>query len=342
MGLSLEELKKQNVDEEEIDDQDLDQEDDDDLESEIKPDDSDTDDDDDLDDDSGESGDEDDEVDSILSLIDEDEDETSDVPVSTHIRMKRKLKDRNKQQTDEIERLKAEVSALKKGPSGLHTDMPVRPQLADFEDDINEYEKAIVQYDQDIVRYNYTLAKEEDEIRNASEQVKKNRERAVDSHYDRVNTFVKDSKDRISAETYETAEQNVRDSINDRLPGENSGDVVTDHLIEVMGEGSEKVIFLLGKKPQALNKLIDLMETDPTGLQAAVFVGQQKERLTKTPRRISRAKKPAKNAKGDSSETPKTNALKKAYDAAHKNRNLQEAFDIKREAKRLKIDTSSW
>ncbi len=359
MTLSLEALKKQNAEEEEAAVKaaaELDKKnDDDDPESGTEPDDPDDDADDDdgdgLDDDSddkdGKSDDDDEDpfdVDSLLKEIDEEDDDASgDVPVSTHIRMKRKLKEKNTKQSDEIKRLETELAASKNGGSATHPDMPKRPQLEDYEDDIGKYEEAIIGYDQEMVRFNYTLVQDEENRKTALNKAIQSREKAVDQHYDRVVTFVKSSKDKISQETYESAEQAVRDSLDESLPGDDSGNQVVDHLIDLIGEGSEKVIFLLGKKPAALATLIELMKEDPTGLRAASYVGQQKERLTKNIRKTSLSPKPAKSARGDTtSSSNRDKSLKRAYDKAHTSGNTQAAFDAKREAKKLEIDTSSW
>jgi hypothetical protein len=119
--------------------------------------------------------------------------------------------------------------------------------------------------------------------------------------------------------------------------------MIADQLINSMGEGSEKVQYFLGRNANALNQLTALLVEDPGGVKAAVFLGQQKERLTKPKKMKSMAPAPSAENKGDEVIGSGNAArLKKAYDKAHSDGKLQNAYDAKKAAKQAGVDTSKW
>jgi len=83
---------------------------------------------------------------------------------------------------------------------------------------------------------------------------------------------------------------------------------------------------------------------DPSGIQAAIYLGAQKQKLTKPLRKTSQAVKPAPNAKGD---VPKSTGasekkLYKKYKEAHDKGDFQASYNIKKEARQMGLDVSGW
>ena len=123
----------------------------------------------------------------------------------------------------------------------------------------------------------------------------------------------------------------------------NLGDPVVDQAITVLGEGSEKVLYFLGRNQTALDRFKSLLAEDKSGMRAMVYLGQQKERLTNVKQKRSSAPAPAPNVKGGlKNDSATERKLKKLYQQAHKKNNPQKAYDAKQQAKKAGINTSSW
>jgi hypothetical protein len=165
------------------------------------------------------------------------------------------------------------------------------------------------------------------------------RDKAVDEHYERVDKLLTDSG--ISPEVYKAADQKVREAVESLMPKQ--GDLVVDQMIAHLGEGSDKVMYYLGRNKGALGEFERLLIKDPSGIRAAVFLGTQKERLSGTPKKMkSAASPPANEIKGDANTGTKGKAFKKRYDAAHEKNNMQAAYNAKKEAKAAGVDTKEW
>ncbi|MCP4144703.1 MAG: hypothetical protein GY752_05400, partial [bacterium] len=119
------------------------------------------------------------------------------------------------------------------------------------------------------------------------------------------------------------------------------GSKIVDQFIKGMGEGSEKVLYHLGRNKAALAELQDIIRTDKSGIKAAVFLGKKLEQLTNPTRRKTKAPSPAPRANGESGGKI-AEASKRKYDEAHKKKDGSTAFKLKREAKKAGIDTSKW
>lgn len=278
-------------------------------------------------------------------MEDEDAQTPSDVPVGTHIRMKQKLKGRLTDKNEELETLKAENIALKAGmqttpstPPQLK-ELPKKPQEEDY-DTIQEHEEALNEYDQKMVDIRLDTANKKVEIRRIHEAAKVKLEEAVDGHYSRAAKLIQDNG--IDTEVYKKADQVVREAIETILP--NKGDLVADQIISIVGEGSEKVMYFLGRNKNALNEFKSLLMGDSSGLKAAMFLGQQKERLLQTKRKTSNAPPPDGDINGDksASDSSKGKALLRKREAAIKKGNIQLAYDIKKQARGAGVDVSNW
>jgi hypothetical protein len=266
----------------------------------------------------------------------EDESELPDVPVNKHIAMKQKLKGRIKDRDDELDRIKQELEQLK-STGGTPTELPPRPKAEDFDTD-EEYHEARDKWDDDRLelklRVNQDKTKEAEALNNHKRAVAK----AVDAHYDRTAALVADKG--MKPEYFKEADTAVRESVEAILP--RKGDGVTDHIISLLGEGSEKVMYFIGRNKAARLEFQSLLSEDKTGSKALVYLGMQKQRLTNPAKPTSSAPKPAATVNGDANVSQQASALKKKYDSAHKGNKTQVAYNIKKEAKAAGVDVSQW
>jgi len=252
------------------------------------------------------------------------------VPLAKHIDLRNTLKGKLNKAEEENKRLREQLAA-KPEPKELK-----RPKRSAFESD-EAYESALDKYENDLIDDRFQrLSLKDRQSRQVQEQQRKVTEN-VDAHYSRAANLV--DKSGIKPELYKNADTTVRQALDEVYPGQ--GDEYTDRLISFMGEGSEKVMYHLGVTPDAVAKLKTLLVQDSSGLSAAVFLGQAKEKLVNPKKTRSNAPAPAPTAKGNIGASGVAKA-KKAYDAAHKKGNGQLAFDIKYKAKKAGVDTSKW
>lgn len=262
---------------------------------------------------------------------------TNDDMAGLRHKMKAKLEDSN----GEIEKLRAENEALRRGGSqqAAQTDqLPPRPKREDFDFDDDAYDSAMdAWYDK---RTDAKLAAR-DNTQTVTQQQKDAQDgftKSVDQHYERAATLVKDAG--ISAEMYQSSDKNVRSMIENIRPG--NGDLIAEQLIATLGEGSEKVMYYIGRNQNALNGLQNAIIADPSGMKAMMYLGQTASKVVTPQQRKSRAPTPATQIKGDASESSSAKAFKKQYDAAAKSGNVQKKFDARRAAKKANVDVSNW
>lgn len=269
------------------------------------------------------------------------EDESADVPVSTHIRMKQKLKGRLSDKNEELERLKAENETLKKGLTTVKStpkEIPKKPKEDDF-NTILEYEKALTEYENELVEIRFDRAEKKRSILANQAAAKERTNKAVDSHYERAAKLIQDSG--IDTEVYKNSDTVVRESVDAIQPGK--GDIIMDQIISLMGEGSEKVLYYLGRNKNALNEFKSLLVDDGSGIKASMFLGKLQQQLLNTKQKTSNAPPPDSDVRGDSSPTSaKVSTLLKKRKAAIKKGDIQLAYDIKKQAKAAGADVSTW
>ena len=264
------------------------------------------------------------------------------MPVSAHIRAKRKLKGRIGEQETEIETLKREIKELKESRSqGIITkpsgNALVRPKREDFES-IEAYEAAVDTYEDLRIESKLSVVQGQNQLKETQANTVKKLNDAVDGHYLRADKLITESG--ISAETYKQADEVVRNAVETIRPGR--GNMIVDHIISILGEGSEKVMYKLGRSKALRGELITLLSEDPNGLKATIFLGEQKAKLSLTTKRKSNAPPPSSEVNGDSVTTNAERAFKKKYDTAHNSGNTQAAYNAKKNAKAAGVDTSNW
>lgn len=257
------------------------------------------------------------------------------VPVSKFVNVKKKLKGKISERDSEIERLRAENEALKK-PRPL-AQVLVRPKVGDFSND-DDFNTAMDDYyDQRTVQTVARTQKETSQTQ-AIVEAKTMVDTAVESHYERATSLIE--KSGIKPELYQGADAKVRMAVESIQPGR--GEAIVDQLISILGEGSEKVMYYLGVNETGLNKLTSLLSSDPSGMKATAFLGEQKQKLTNPNKPRSQAPAPASQINGDANGSPQGSALKRKYDAAHKKGDTQAAYNIKKEARANNVDVKKW
>lgn len=261
------------------------------------------------------------------------------VPVKKHIVTKQKLKGRISERDDEIVKLKAKIDLLEKSSiKDIHTSKTLkRPSYDDFDTD-QEYQNALTQYENDLVTSKF----QELEFKRQQEQAYSHQTqlltKAVEEHYERAAELIETAG--ISPEVYQASDQAVRQAVNSISPGR--GDIIVDMMIANIGQGSDKVMYYIGRNQTALSQFKSLLLEDPSGLKASLFVGRQLERLTTPKKMKTRAPSPAPSANGDSNLSSSSRAFFKKYKEAHKKGNSQQAWDLRRQARKAGVNTSEW
>ena len=265
--------------------------------------------------------------------IDKGESTDEPIPAETHIRLKDKLKGRIKERDSEIDQLRRELAELKEGNKVSPASQVKRPR----EDDYNTTEE----YDAALDRYEEQRLSQLAGRTTQAEQAKKTAEArtaAVDTHYKRADEFV--SKYGIAPEKYKAADEAIRKAVDAVMPGQ--GEVVTDHLISLLGEGSERALFRVGARPEVLREFQALLVEDKTGLKAGVFLGRQLELVTNPKKRTTNAPPPSRQLKGDAGPNANAAALKKVYQEAHKKGDTKKAYAAKKQARSAGVNVSAW
>ena len=140
----------------------------------------------------------------------------------------------------------------------------------------------------------------------------------------------------ISSDVYRDSESKVRELAESIFPGE--GDQTIDTLIDTVGEGSEKVIYALGRKPQLLAEFESALRSNP--LKAVALLSKKAAEFSAPTKRKSMAPAPSKQINSDTK--PVSSAELKKYKAAHNKKDQAGAFSIKMAAKRAGVDVSKW
>ena len=265
------------------------------------------------------------------------------VPVKTHVAMKHKLKARAKEAENELEELRRQVEQLRSTPASGVQPPPVtapisRPKLVDFDYDDDKYNEALDDWIESKMTEKLSSFQTKNRETEQQTQQQQRLESSVNQHYERAAKLVEDGL--LTAEEYHDSDSMVRRRLDTVTSG--NGDTVTDTLLSVLGEGSEKVIVALSRNPSYMMELERELNDDKTGSKALVYLGSLKNQFNSTNNRVSRTPRPAKKIKGDASTSSSEKGAKKAYLAAHKKGDRQAAFDIKRKAKQDGLNVREW
>jgi hypothetical protein len=260
-------------------------------------------------------------------------------PVSALVKLKKKLKGQISEKDEELERLRAELHAVKTGAVTPQqtTQAPKRPRNADFDTD-EEYESAMDKYEDDKLKYQTQLITSTQSQSTQVEQRTRKILASVDNHYERAAKLVESSG--INPEVYQQATENFKSILERAMPGKSEG--MLNGVIDIIGEGSEKTIFYIGRNKTAQNEFAALLAEDPTGLKASMWLGRTTEKINGTVKKTSQAPSPSAQLKSGGSVTAKESAYRKKYEEAHKKGSLQDAYNAKKDARKAGIDTSNW
>lgn len=245
-----------------------------------------------------------------------------------------------RQHNTEIEQLRAEIEQLKtaKQVPATINQPPEAPVPSDFATDA-EWQTALAQWVNKQVDTKLATRDETVAAANKQREIKQQVDQSVEDHYRRASKLVKDNG--ISPEVYQKADLDVREAIDSIRPGE--GDAIVEWYISRLGEGSDKVMYYLGRNPTALARFQRLISSDPSGIEAGIFLGEEKKRLTGAQKtKLSQARKPATQINGDDKAPLSTSKMKKQYEAAHKKGDVQKAYDLKQKARLAGGDVSNW
>lgn len=284
-------------------------------------------------DDTGSAGDENDTDDEVEAWMLDDGDDERTIPLTDHIQLRQKLKEDKRDLQREVDELKAQLANQQSNQQQPVQSPSTRPKLADFEFDEDAYNEALDQWylNQFDSRVNQNASNQQ------AENLKKQIKQGSDAHYQRALQMV--NKYKLDPNKYQAADRTIRQALDDATGG--NGDIVADAMAHYMGEGSEKVFFTVGTRPEKLNQLLSALREDPSGMKAALFLGKQ---LSEVSRKVSNPKKkqkaPPKKVKGGGTATPTTsNKLKEKYG---KTDNPQERWEIRKQAKAKGIDVGDW
>jgi len=295
----------------------------------------------------GETDDEpkDDEPAEVEAFMDTGEDEPEKEVVSNDaarsIRISATLKADRKNEA-ELTRLRDENSQLRAGQTQAPTHgltMPNRDDYLDQDDPETSYIMALHEYNNKKTQADNTANQQANDLKVQQDASKAAIESNVVKHYDAAAKLLEGSK--ITQDSYTAADLNVRKMVEGLYP--DAGDALVDAFISKMGAGSERVMFNLGINKNRLAQFRESLVGDPTGLDAAIFLGGLNKELNKNSKRRSSAPPPAKHAKGDAKGgSSAERAIKKVYDAAHKKNDSQSAYNAKKKAKASGVDVSNW
>lgn len=266
----------------------------------------------------------------------EEVDETDKKPVK-FLKAKKRLKGTITEQESEIDQLKKTIEAMQQPAKKEEASTLKRPHPDDYSFD-EDYEKDLEAFEDAKAAERYDRISGQKKVDKRTADFQAQLTEAVDEHFERADKLIEEHG--IDPEIYKQSDIVFRKSIEEVLPGK--GDQIADVMISKMGEGSEKVCFALGRNKEKREKFQNLFRKDPTGIEAALYLGEQKASLSKPLKRSSEAPAPAPKLNGEVSSNAEAK-LRREYDTATKSGNYQKAFDLKRDAKKThKINTTKW
>ena len=240
----------------------------------------------------------------------------------------------------ELEEANERIKQLESGRVDAKTlNRPKRDDFFDTEDPEDAYIEAMMDWKAETNQAKTATTAKQNENTQKVAEFHDRVNKGVDQHYERAVKLSEESG--ISAELYQSADLAVRQTVESVFP--EAGDTITDTLIANLGEGSEKVLYSLGVNTARRNKFKELLTSDTSGMQAAMYLGTLKSELNAPSKRKSNAPAPAAHVSGDAnSANDPHKAHKKAYDAATKSNDTQGAFAARMAAKKAGANVKLW
>lgn len=189
-----------------------------------------------------------------------------------------KLRESRREDRAEKERLQQELEQLRQqvtlAPPKQHE--AAMPTLAGCDYDETAYAEKLNQWQQAQVQKQLQTYHQSLQQKQAQEAQAREAEQRINAHYDRAAS--------LQVPDYEDAERAVRDTL---------GGDLTDLMIARLGDGSEKMVYHLGKRPERVQELIASLQTDPSGLDAMMKLGEWRTKLVVKPKTKTISSAPA-------------------------------------------------
>ena len=246
--------------------------------------------------------------------------------------VRRKFKARLSDKDDEIEALKAENERLKQSPQTAPQQVEQMPKLEDFDYDDEKHAVAMEEWREKKFEAKLLTKQREQQLQAQQEQQKRELKESLEAHYSRASQLA--AKGEMAQDKFEAAERVVRESINSAI---GNGDDVADAMINVIGEGSEKVIAYLGINAAKRYEFVNLLKTN--NIKATMYLGELKAKLNQPAKKLSRAPKPSAQLKAETASATGEAALKAKYKNA---KSAQERFKLSREGRKQGFNTHNW
>jgi hypothetical protein len=350
-GMSLEQLKQQNADEEAVlQNQALDQE----LEVEDS----------DLDDtelDLEEGGAEEPDGESSEPVVESwaqadevQEQPQKTIPLHEHIDIRTKLKGERNEYKDKFEKLQQEFNQFKQTqqtPVSNQQTGVVVPDIKQFTNEYDEvdhtaYHQAMTKYQQDLVSEQFKTQSETLEQQRQREQQEAQLQQVIDNISTQANKLVE--KKLVDAgkfnESYNNLSAHVMQLVPDNHEAVMGGILAEINTVTRGSEDAAKLVYKLGVDPIARQKVFDAYMQDPSGKQGLLELVDIRDKFKKPVTKRSQAPKPPKQVQGESlsGTSAQASKMQKRYNDLHKKGQSGKAFKVKREAKAQGIDTKSW
>ena len=259
------------------------------------------------------------------------------VPLSDHIEVRQKLKEKNRDLQAELDELKAglqqQQQQYQQQQQPALQNQYRRPTLEDFDYDEDQFNAALDQWNMD----NISIQMYNQQAQQYQVQQQQYLQQQVESHYERSAELV--TKHHLDVNKYKEADHAFRSVVGNAT---GMGDAASNAILAMLGEGSEKVLYAVGRNKAKLQKLGELLSTDPSGLKASIFLGQQLAETQKTVNPRKKLSEPPRDAsgsgvKGVSSQTQ--TALKKKYQGEA---DAQKRWNIRKKAKAAGLNVDDW
>jgi len=264
------------------------------------------------------------------------DDPSKNVPVGKFVSLKKELRGQIADRDEELEKLRSENEALRLASPKQETTLN-RPNRDDHGTD-EEYEVALSKYEGDRLQDTYNRNRKVEQQDEATKQAQENINQAMDSHYERADKLMETSG--LSKEKYIAASKNTK-AVFDEVFGQ-AGNMVFENVFAKLGKGSEKLEYFIGVNRAAQDKVKSLINDDPLGISLAMWLGEEKQRLTKLIKPKSNAPDPAQKAGGDvpTGGNADETKMRKAYQKIGPG--TTESYNIKKKGKAAGYDVSGW
>ncbi len=203
-----------------------------------------------------------------------------------------------------------------------------KPEYHDYDDE-NHFLRDMAQYQRAMLAANPQQVSPQQAAQQVSQQAQPAHDEnqfseAVDAHFQRA----EDSG--LNPEKFANAQRKVENEL-DTIGARGSGRQTVDQIVSILGNGSEKVMWVLGHNEAALDKLKNLITKDPSGFQAISYLTELK--IKSKPKRKIKSNAPEPDKAPSGSSAPVSD-YQKRFDKA---KSTDEMFKIRREARKAGV-----